>query len=153
MRIKLVATALAMALLAGACGSNDTGGGAESTASSPSAGSPSSGGDTHYGTGGGYGTGSPSKSSGGGGPIALTVTQSNFAFAPATVNVTSGDTIEIENGTPSTPHTFTVTGHSIDVTVDPGSPQNVTIDLPAGSYAFECRFHASAGMKGTLVVS
>ena len=41
----------------------------------------------------------------------------------------------------------------IDVTNPGGSSQVVTIDLPAGTYPFICRFHVSSGMKGTLVVT
>ncbi len=158
MRTKLAAAALAVALLAGACGSNSAGSGgpygagAGSAVPSPSpsaqAGS-SDGGGGRY----GYGTGSSSPSKdGGGGPVALNLTQANYVFTPGTVKVASGATIEVTNSTTDTPHTFTVTGEGIDVTVDPASSQHVTIGLPAGTYAFQCRFHASLGMKGTLTV-
>jgi plastocyanin len=50
------------------------------------------------------------------------------------------------------PHTFTVTGHGIDVETQPGKTSLITIDLPPGTYPFICRFHVSLGMKGTLVV-
>jgi plastocyanin len=81
------------------------------------------------------------------------VTQANYTFAPSTPKVAPDDTITIENSTPDTPHTFTVDGENIDVTVAPGTSQDVTIDLPAGTYPFFCRFHQSAGMTGTLKVT
>lgn len=129
------------------------GGGAGSPSSAPSPTSGSSGGGGGYGHGG-YGTGGGGN--GGGqseGTSVLTVTQANYTFTPSTPKVASGDTITIDNSTPDTPHTFTVDGENIDVTVAPGTSQDVTIDLPAGSYPFFCRFHQSAGMTGTLKVT
>ena len=73
-------------------------------------------------------------------------------FSPATLTVAKGDTINVSN-VGDAPHTFTVTGQSIDVTNDPGKSQSVTIDLPAGTYPFVCRFHEAQGMKGTLTVT
>jgi plastocyanin len=98
--------------------------------------------------------GSTTPTSGGGGDASVaTVVQSNYQFTPSKPTVSSGDTITIENSTPSTPHTFTVDGQDIDVTVDPASSQEVTIDLPAGTYPFHCQFHQSQGMTGTLTVT
>jgi plastocyanin len=59
----------------------------------------------------------------------------------------------VKNSNPTTPHTFTVTGQSIDITNDAGQSQTVTINLPAGTYPFICRFHQGLGMKGTLTVT
>ncbi len=73
-------------------------------------------------------------------------------FTPTTVTVPHGSTITVNNSS-SIPHTFTVSGQGIDVTNPGGSSQAVTIDLPAGTYPFICRFHVSSGMKGTLVVT
>jgi plastocyanin len=83
----------------------------------------------------------------------MTVTQANYSFTPSTFSVASGDTITIKNSTPSTPHTFTIDGQSVDVTISPATSQDVKIDLPAGTYPFMCRFHASSGMTGTLTVT
>jgi plastocyanin len=74
-----------------------------------------------------------------------------FTFAPSTVTVHRGQTITVDNVS-QVPHTFTVTGHGIDVETQPGQTSTVTIDLPPGTYPFICRFHVSLGMKGTLVV-
>lgn len=80
-----------------------------------------------------------------------TITQVNFAFSPATLSVDRGDTVTVKNGSPTTPHTFTVPG-KIDETNDGRETQTVQIDLAPGTYQFICRFHVSAGMKGTLEV-
>jgi plastocyanin len=75
-----------------------------------------------------------------------------LVFTPTTVTVNRGSSITVNNVS-SIPHTFTVSGQSIDVTNPGGTSDAVTIDLPAGTYAFICRFHVSSGMKGTLVVT
>ena len=75
----------------------------------------------------------------------------SFTFSPSTFTVKQGDTITLDNVS-DTPHTFTVTGQSIDVETQPGKTAQVTIDLPPGTYPFVCRFHGSMGMTGTLVV-
>jgi plastocyanin len=133
------------------------GGGAGSPSSAPSTSSTtsgSSGGGGGYGQGG-YGNGGGGGGGGGsgGGKSAVTVTQADYSFSPSTPKVASGDVVTIDNSTPGTPHTFTVDGQDIDVTVAPGTSQDVTIDLPAGSYPFYCRFHQAQGMTGTLKVT
>jgi plastocyanin len=130
------------------------GGGSPSTA--PSASSSGSGAGGGYGHGS-YGNGGGGNGGGGGaqsgGRSALTVTQTDYVFTPSTPKVASGDTVTISNGTPSTPHTFTVTGEDIDVEVDPQSSTDVKVDLPPGTYPFICRFHEASGMTGTLTVT
>jgi plastocyanin len=74
-----------------------------------------------------------------------------YTFAPSTVTVNRGQMITVDNVS-QVPHTFTVTGHGIDVETQPGKTSQITIDLPPGTYPFICRFHVSLGMKGTLVV-
>ncbi|MDP9231856.1 MAG: cupredoxin domain-containing protein [Actinomycetota bacterium] len=76
-----------------------------------------------------------------------------LVFSPTTLTVPQGQTITISNVSPSTTHTFTVTGQTIDLTNQGGQSQQLTIDLPPGTYPFICRFHVSQGMKGTLIVS
>ena len=88
----------------------------------------------------------------GGGTSVLTLTQVNYQFTPAKITVHQGDTITVSDTNPSTPHTFTVTGTDIDVSNDPMSSQDVTIDLAPGTYPFICRYHEGQGMTGTLVV-
>ena len=82
----------------------------------------------------------------------LDVSLANYSFTPSTLSVTSGTTIHLHNTTPATPHTFVVTGQSINISISAGSTQVVTIDLPPGTYHFYCRIHQSLGMTGTLVV-
>lgn len=154
---------LAFALAACSNGGGDTagggayGGGAGGGASASATGAYGSSSSTGS-SGGGrydYGTGSDSSGDGGagGGPVAVSVTVANYSFTPGTITVKHGKTIELSNTNPRTPHTFTVTGTDIDVSLDPGSKSTVNIDLDPGRYPFECRFHGmSQGMTGTLVV-
>lgn len=85
--------------------------------------------------------------------IARSVTVANFLFQPKTIRVSSGDTIELQNTNPQTPHTFTVTGEDIDVQLAPQTTETVVIELDRGTYPFICQFHESQGMTGTLEVS
>lgn len=154
-----VAASAALVLGVSACGqtpSSGSGGSAsDSSQTGPAGGSPTSansGGRYGYGTGG-SGSGSDDEGTEATGPVALTVTVSNYVFTPSTIKVAAGDVIELKNVDPRTPHTFTVAGEDIDQSLDPGSSTKAAIDLSAGSYDFECRFHASQGMSGTLVVS
>jgi plastocyanin len=162
MRKILTATAIILGLAAASCASDSStsgaggyGGGGSTVASAAASGTTASatategGGRYGYGSGGGSGSGGD----GGGGPVTGSVVAANYAFTPSNVTVESGATIEVQNSTPQTPHTFTVTGEDIDVALDPQSSAEVTIDLPAGTYAFECRYHAGSGMKGTLIVT
>ena len=163
MRKNLTATAMILGLVAASCASDGSssgaggyGGGGSAVASgggsgaaSPTATATEGGGRYGYGSGGGSGSGGGD----GGGPVTGSVVAANYAFTPSNVTVASGATIEVKNSTPQTPHTFTVTGEDIDVALDPQSTSKVTIDLPPGTYAFECRYHAGSGMKGTLIVT
>ena len=142
-----------LVVLATACassGSTTVPGSGSSNPVVTSPGSSSGGGGGGYGQGG-YGGGGGG--GGGGGASTMTVTQANYTFSPSTFTVASGDTITVKNGTPSTPHTFTIDGQDVDVTVSPATSQDVTIDLPAGTYPFFCRFHQAEGMTGTLTVT
>lgn len=72
---------------------------------------------------------------------------------PTTLAVPHGTSITVSDVSTSTPHTFTITGKGIDITNNGGQSQQVTINLPPGTYPFFCKFHVSSGMKGTLVVT
>ncbi|MBI3649159.1 MAG: cupredoxin domain-containing protein [Actinobacteria bacterium] len=126
----LAAAMVALSLLTAACGSSSaaTGGGPSGAPTSTSSGGS------------------------GGGVSVLTLSQANFSFSPGKISVKAGDAITVADTDPSTPHTFTIDGTSIDITNDGGTSQDVTIDLTPGTYEFYCRFHKSLGMKGTLVV-
>jgi plastocyanin len=156
-----IAMMTALVLTGAACsnGGSSTGsggglyGGGSSPSSMPSPSTASSDGGGGYGHGSYGGGGGGNGGGSGGGKSALTVTQANYMFTPSTPKVASGDAITVDNSTPDTPHTFTVDGENIDVTVAPGTSQDVTIDLPAGTYPFFCRFHQSQGMTGALKVT
>ena len=143
--LALVGAACGKAATASESGGSGSGGG-NGTSTGPSGGGSSTG-SSGYAGGGGYG-------GGGGGMMATTVLEgpnNGFTFSPSTVTVKQGQTITLVNVS-DTPHTFTVTGQSIDVETMPGKTAKVTIDLPPGTYPFVCRFHESMGMRGTLVV-
>ena len=88
-----------------------------------------------------------------GGPTLQQGAGDQLVFSPTTLTVKQGTSITVSNVSTSTPHTFTVTGKGIDITNNGGQSQQVTINLPPGTYPFICRFHVSSGMKGTLVVT
>jgi plastocyanin len=149
-----------LALVAAACGSKaaaneGASGGGGTTTTSPTTGPTGSTGGSGYNGGGGYGGGGSGYTGGGGGGMAaLTVMEglgNTFTFSPSTITVKQGDTITLDNVS-DTPHTFTVTGQSIDVETQPGKTAQVTIDMPPGTYPFVCRFHESMGITGTMVV-
>jgi plastocyanin len=153
-RTIILVAVLAVAGAACASGSGSGSGGRYGAPPATSAASPTGQASTSGGSGGyNYGSGGYGTGGGSTGAVALTVTQANFSFSPSTVKVKSGATIEVVNSTSGTPHTFTVPGKGIDVTVNPSSSEKIKIDLPAGTYPFECRFHASMGMTGTLTVT
>lgn len=133
---------LTLLLVVSACGGGDSGGGGGGD------GGGNNGGGIYGGGGGGDG-----EKTGSGGASVLTLEQNNFLFAPAGFSVKSGDTITVKNANANTPHTFTVEDEGIDVVNDTLQSQDVTIDLPPGTYEFICRFHEASGMKGTLTVT
>ena len=159
-RRTILAAMLASVLLLAACsnGSDEPAAAGGSTSTSPPSSSASSssseGGGGRYDYGDtGSDAGETGSNSGGSDDVALKVSVANYQFSPATVKVDSGDSIELTNTNPQTPHTFTVIDEDIDVSLDPGSSNTVKIDLPPGTYPFECTFHSSMGMRGTLKVS
>jgi plastocyanin len=85
------------------------------------------------------------------GGAGVVVTANNFAFNPTEVTVASGDTITARNVNPITPHTFTVDGTDIDVSLSGGTQEDVMIDLDPGDYDFVCTIHGQ--MSGTLTVT
>ena len=154
-RRTILAAILASVLLLAACsnGSDEPAAAGGSTTTSPPSASSSEGGGGRYDYGDTGSSGETGSNSGGSDDVALKVSVANYQFSPATVKVDSGDSIELTNTNPQTPHTFTVDGEDIDVSLDPGSSTTVKIDLPPGTYPFECSFHSSMGMRGTLKVS
>jgi plastocyanin len=127
----LPAAVLAAAVLA-ACGSSSSskGGsssGGSSTQSSSTTGAPTTGG------------------------AAVDLSAKDFAFAPTSLSVPSGGgTVKFTN-TGSVEHNFTVDGKGISKDAEAGATATVKVDLPAGTYAFHCKYHPTQ-MKGTLTV-
>ena len=153
-RRTLLAAILASVLLLAACSNGSDEPAADGGSTTPSSSSSEGGGGRGYGSGDtGSDSGETGSNAGGNDDAALAVSVANYQFSPATVKVDSGDAIELTNTNPQTPHTFTVTDEDIDASLDPGSSTTVTIDLPPGTYPFECTFHSSMGMRGTLKVS
>src|SRR4051812_40474437 len=77
----------------------------------------------------------------------------NYTFSPAVLNGTPGQkqTIHLTNAS-GTEHNFTLKDQKVDKDVENGEDADVTVTFPAsGQLVFFCSYHASRGMKGTLV--
>jgi plastocyanin len=77
-----------------------------------------------------------------------------FYFKPTvlTGSASQSITLEIKNEG-SVPHNFSIESLGVDVTIDPGSSQEVDVKFPAsGTVEFFCSFHRSLGMAGELEV-
>jgi plastocyanin len=80
----------------------------------------------------------------------FTVTIRNFAFDPQCFVAASTSTITIVNKDGS-PHTFTIDGTQVDVTIDGGKTFNgESAGLAPGTYDFYCKIHPT--MTGTVIV-
>lgn len=85
----------------------------------------------------------------GGGSAAMSMTDN--AFDPATLTVSSGDSLEVSNDGQAL-HNLTVEGEGIDQDVQAGQSASVTMDLEPGEYTMFCEYHRSAGMEGSITV-
>ena len=133
MRTRSIVTAvLALGLLGAACGGSEEPAGPTGATGGEPTGEP---------------TGAATGATGTAGP---SVTLVNFMFDPDPIEAAPGSTLSLRNTNPTTPHTFTV--EDIDVTLDPMSSTEVTVDLGPGEYDVICRFHEGKGMTATLVV-
>lgn len=131
--VLIVAGLSVVVLTSAACSSGDDG---------------SSGGGATSAAGAGETQTSEAPAGGGGQPDLQAV---DFEFDPTELTVASGDTIVVQNDTPSTPHTFTVNDTDIDESLDPDATVDVKIDLDPGMYPFMCTIHPQ--MTGTLTVT
>ena len=133
-----IAAVIVLAVFAAACSSNSsssssttTGGTSTSTSSAPSGGTDVSGKTT------------------------FDISAQNFFFSPSELDGTAGQTLKLtvtNDGT--TAHTFTIDSQQVDITLQPGQSQQVSVTFPqSGSVEFYCKFHVSSGMKGTLTVA
>lgn len=74
----------------------------------------------------------------------------NFAFSPANLTISAGDTVVFTNND-SAPHTATADNGSFDTgRLSGGASAQLTFGSP-GSYSYICSFHPN--MKGTITVS
>jgi len=82
----------------------------------------------------------------------VTIDMQNIAFHPKCVIASGTQTVNLVNKD-SVIHNWTVTGTDINVNVQAGQTQTVTLNITAGStHAFFCRFHQAQGMVGQILV-
>jgi plastocyanin len=144
----------AIALLAAACGGSGGGEGGGAAGGGAAGGGMQGGG--YYGDrGGGMGsTGETGETMDAGACGAeLSVALNNYLFDPARIEVESGVTIAVQNANANTPHTFTVKGTEIDVSLEPLTSDTAVIDLDPGTYSVFCRLHTSFDMEAELTVT
>ena len=139
-RTVILATLLALGVLATAC-TTSTSSSAAATSSSPTPTATTSPIPT-----------SPAPPADVTGKSSFTIdTYDNF-FSPNTLTGSAGQKLEltIANKGAAT-HTFTIASEDIDVLLAPGTSQTVEVTFPkSGSTQFVCRFHESMGMVGQL---
>jgi nitrite reductase (NO-forming) len=93
----------------------------------------------------------------------VTITSHDIFFEPKEVTIPADTEVTIKLPNEGvTLHSFLITDHKnenlpfdpIDIDIDPGATEEVTINAPAGSYYFFCNIpgHEAAGMFGTLTV-
>jgi plastocyanin len=124
-RVALTLLATAAVLAAGCGGSGGNGGGSSTTTAAPTtsgAGTPASG---------------------------TAVAIDNFAFSPATLNVTTGQQVTWTNQQ-DVAHTVTADGGAFDHPMPSGATFSFAF-AKAGSFAYHCTIHPF--MKGTIVAS
>lgn len=100
-------------------------------------------------------TGATGEQGGGGGAAGATsVGMTEYEFDPSDLSVSQGDSLEVSNDG-QLPHNLTVEGEDVATDdVDPGSSEELTVDLAPGNYDFLCTIgdHAAQGMTGTITV-
>jgi len=143
----LLAAVATLSLLAATCAGTGDGGsrgridyatGPSGTSGTPAAGATAA-------------TGSPGSTGGAEADVEASV--NNYLFDPDPLEVSSGDVLAVRNGNTRTPHTFTVVGEDVDLTLGPLETKTVEITLEPGTYDLICRFHETLGMTGTLIVT
>jgi uncharacterized cupredoxin-like copper-binding protein len=88
-----------------------------------------------------------------GGNLEIDMVDIKFEPNTLTISADTNVTITLKNSG-ALPHTFTIPNTDYDFHLAPGDTQEVTINLPAGEYPFDCSEvgHKEAGMVGTLTV-
>ncbi len=99
-----------------------------------------------------YGTNGGGSSSGGGGAPPNTIVMQNIAFNPSTKTITKGTTLTFQN-LDGFVHTATSDSAGGWDTGDiaGGSSKTVTFST-AGTFPYHCKYHASMGMTGKIIV-
>jgi plastocyanin len=157
---KIMAMVFVAGLALAACSS----GGGDNNPTTSAGGATSGGGTTSGGTTTGGSTSGGSTSGGGcANPTDVSadpdfqVVMKDFEFDPNCIIAKNTQKLDLENQGNAT-HTFTIDGTPIDVTMDPGSSQELDAPGPAlapGTYVFYCRFHGSpdgTGMAGHITI-
>lgn len=92
------------------------------------------------------GTGEP-------GPQTVGVDLVNDAFRPETIEADAGRKLVLElDNKGLSEHSFTLPDGDVDVVLDRGQAETVTIEVPdgRGELRFVCRFHSASGMRGRI---
>jgi plastocyanin len=159
MRKMLLVMVAVLALASAACSSGDDNAGPTGATSTTGGTTGTTGSTGSTGTTGTTGTtGSTGSASGcstvtaidlsGDNPFKVTI--ENFAFDPQCFVAASTSSITIVNKD-GTPHTFTIDGTQVDVTINPGKTFNgESAGLAPGTYDFYCKIHPT--MTGTVIV-
>jgi uncharacterized cupredoxin-like copper-binding protein len=77
----------------------------------------------------------------------------DLAFNPSSLTIPSDTDVTINlHNKGALPHNFSIPSQNISVDVGAGESQSVTLNLPAGTYDFDCNVpgHKEAGMVGTI---
>ena len=167
---RVVAALAVIGLVAAACnkgndnssaagGTSTAGSSSSTTGTSGASGSSgaSGGSSSGYGRYGGGGNGSNGDSGSmgsgdnGGGNEEIDITANDFAFDPTSFSVKSGAELYLKNANANTPHTFTIDGTDVDVSLEPLKTEDIEIDLDPGTYDWHCKIHPQ--MTGTLTVT
>lgn len=85
-------------------------------------------------------------------------TDDSYNFYPKTIHATTGTLVlTLTNEAKSSTHNLLFDAGGPAKGIDylpPGKSKTITVNLPtAGSFGFNCSFHLSMGMVGTLIVS
>ncbi|MCA9878940.1 MAG: cupredoxin domain-containing protein, partial [Thermomicrobiales bacterium] len=86
----------------------------------------------------------------------VTVVSHDIYFEPKDITIPANtDVTFILPNEGVTLHNFSIPDLGIDVDIAPGETQEVVVNAPAGTYAFDCNVpgHKEAGMVGTLTVT
>jgi plastocyanin len=88
-----------------------------------------------------------------GAPAPLTMKDS--FFDPTCLAVSSTQAMNLDNAGEAV-HNFSIPDQGVDIDVESGEQEETDtfedLGVEAGTYRFECKYHASQGMVGTIVI-